>query len=93
MIEHVRPIPVEGLPAIGYHYHESQQQEDNQNEGHNNASGMLYMAVVHSGVTVALTLAPLVATEIVQGDELDILQPYHPSRFTSNSWAQEVKAD
>ncbi len=41
----------------------------------------LYVAVTHSGVTLAPTLGRLAATEILEDVEVDALGPYRPARF------------
>lgn len=62
----VRPIPADGLPVIGP------------------APGLpgLYLAVMHSGITLAPLVGRLSAEEIVDGHALDVLEPYRLDRFT-----------
>jgi glycine/D-amino acid oxidase-like deaminating enzyme len=62
----VRPIPADGLPIIGP------------------APGLpgLYLAVMHSGITLAPLVGRLSAEEIVGGHLLDVLEPYRLDRFT-----------
>lgn len=60
-----RPVPKDGLPAIGRV---------------GNAGG-LYLATMHSGVTLAPLVGRLVATEIVEGAEADFLSSFRPARF------------
>jgi len=62
----VRPIPADGLPVIGP------------------APGLpgLYLAVMHSGITLAPLVGRLSAEEIVGGHALDALEPYRLDRFT-----------
>jgi glycine/D-amino acid oxidase-like deaminating enzyme len=41
----------------------------------------LYIAVTHSGITLAPLLSYLIAIEILYNVELDLLEPYRPPRF------------
>lgn len=41
----------------------------------------LYLAVMHSGVTLAAIMAELAIPEILTGQRHDLLAPYHPDRF------------
>jgi len=41
----------------------------------------LYVAAMHSGVTLAPLIGRLAATEIIDGISVDSLQPYRPDRF------------
>ncbi len=41
----------------------------------------LYVAVTHSGITLAPILGRLAAREILDGVSVDLLEPYRPSRF------------
>ena len=61
-----RPLPLDGLPVIGP------------------VSGLLglYLAVMHSGITLAPLVGRLSAEEIVSGHVLDALEPYRLDRFT-----------
>ncbi len=60
-----RPIPEDGFPAIGP------------------AAGVdgLYLATMHSGITLAPITGKLVANEILNGTQAEMLAPYRPSRF------------
>jgi glycine/D-amino acid oxidase-like deaminating enzyme len=60
----VRPLPVDGHPIVGW-------QPELRNA---------YLAVSHSGITLAPVLAELVAADILQRDAAD-LAPYRPDRF------------
>ena len=62
----LRPIPADGFPVIG------------------EAPGLpgLYLAVMHSGITLAPLVGRLSAEEIVGGHALDVLEPYRLDRFT-----------
>jgi len=61
-----RPMPADGSPVIG---------PVPRTEG-------VYLAVMHSGVTLAATVGRLVATEIIDGAIAPELQLLRPSRFT-----------
>ena len=65
----VRPIPVDGLPVVGWLP---------------GADGM-YVAVTHSGVTLGLRLAELICTELVSGVPAAELAPYRPDRFPASA--------
>ena len=65
----MRPIPADGLPILG------RPQE----------MGNLYVAVMHSGVTLAPLIGRLAAAEIMDDLSLDVLTPYRPSRFGEKS--------
>ena len=61
----IRPIPADGLPVIGP------------------VSGLpgLYLAVMHSGITLAPLVGRLTAEEIIGGHVVDILGTYRLDRF------------
>jgi len=63
----VRPMPADGFPAVGF------------------AHGLegLYVAVMHSGVTLAPAIGRFAAEEILDGARIDLLAPYRPSRFAT----------
>lgn len=63
----MRPIPEDGFPAIGF------------------APGVpgLYLATMHSGVTLAPAVGRFAAAEILDGVEVQLLEPYRPGRFAS----------
>ncbi|MDX1576428.1 MAG: FAD-dependent oxidoreductase, partial [Kiloniellales bacterium] len=63
----LRPIPADGFPAVGF------------------APGLegLYVAVMHSGVTLAPAIGRFAAEEIFDGMRIDLLAPYRPSRFAT----------
>ncbi len=61
-----RPIPEDGHPAIG---------------PIGGLSGY-YVAVTHSGVTLATLLGGLIAGEILHGQTAGMLAPFRPDRFT-----------
>ncbi|HZT41752.1 MAG TPA: FAD-dependent oxidoreductase [Chthonomonadaceae bacterium] len=62
----IRPIPADGFPIVGA------------------LPGVegVYVAVTHSGVTLGLLLADLLAQEIRSGTVPSLLEPYRPARFT-----------
>ena len=60
-----RPMPRDRLPAVG---------------PASGASGV-YLAVTHSGVTLAPILGRLAAAEILDGLRFGLLEAYRPSRF------------
>jgi glycine/D-amino acid oxidase-like deaminating enzyme len=60
-----RPTPADGFPVIG--------RPDNR-------SG-LYLAVTHSGVTLAPAIGVMTAAELLEGDRDSLLLPYHPERL------------
>ena len=63
-----RPLPVDGYPTFGF-----------AREAPN-----LYVALTHSGVTLAPALSQLAAMEICDGANADaVLAPYRPERFAS----------
>ena len=60
-----RPIPMDGLPVVG------------NIPGHKG----LFVAVMHSGVTLAPLVGQLLASEMLQMSESSLLAPFRPSRF------------
>ncbi|WP_299842948.1 FAD-binding oxidoreductase [uncultured Roseovarius sp.] len=60
----MRPVPGDGLPAVG----------------HCGPEG-LYLAVMHSGVTLAALMGELIAQELLDGAKSHLLTPYRPGRF------------
>ncbi|HEY4849882.1 MAG TPA: FAD-dependent oxidoreductase [Streptosporangiaceae bacterium] len=63
----VRPMPADGQSIVGWLP----------------GAGGLYVAVTHSGVTLAAHLAQLITTELVSGAPAAELAPYRPHRFTT----------
>ncbi|HVR65538.1 MAG TPA: FAD-binding oxidoreductase [Verrucomicrobiae bacterium] len=61
-----RPTPVDGFPAIG------------RPKGPHG----IYIAVMHSGITLAPAVGRFAAEELLQGRRDPLLAPYGPSRFT-----------
>lgn len=60
-----RPVPVDGFPAIGVPQ---------------NGDG-LYVAVMHSGITLGPIIGRLVAEELSGNGQSDLLTAYRPTRF------------
>lgn len=60
-----RPIPRDGQSVVGFAPEKSN----------------CYLAVTHSGVTLAPLIGTFAATEIVDGVSVDLLQPFRPDRF------------
>lgn len=61
----VRPMPADGQSIVG----------------HLPGAPGLYVAVTHSGVTLAAHLATLIAVDLTTGTPPAALTPYHPARF------------
>jgi len=63
----LRPMPADGFPAVGF------------------APGLdgLYLAVMHSGVTLAPVVGRFAAEEILDGAAIELLAPYRPGRFAA----------
>ena len=62
-----RPMPIDGLPVLGFC----------------EAVPNLYVALMHSGVTLAPLVGELATLEIVDGARVEMLDPYRPERFRS----------
>ena len=60
-----RPMPIDGLPVLGF----------------TRAVSNLYVALMHSGVTLAPLVGELATMEILDGARVDILDHYRPERF------------
>ena len=60
-----RPMPVDGLPVLGF----------------TRTVPNLYVALMHSGITLAPLVGELAAMEILDGARVDILEHYRPERF------------
>ena len=60
-----RPMPIDELPVLGFC----------------NAAPNLYIALMHSGVTLAPLVGELATLEIVEGARVEMLAPYRPGRF------------
>ena len=62
----IRPMPRDGFPAIGFP----------------SRVPNMYVALMHSGVTLAPLVAELAALEIVDGARVEALEPYRPDRIS-----------
>jgi glycine/D-amino acid oxidase-like deaminating enzyme len=60
-----RPMPLDGLPVLGFAA----------------ALPNLYIALMHSGVTLAPLVGELASLEIVDGARVEVLKSYRPERF------------
>jgi glycine/D-amino acid oxidase-like deaminating enzyme len=60
-----RPLPKDGYPVLGF----------------TRACPNVYVAVTHSGITLAPIIGQLVTTEILDSVSVDLLRPYRPHRF------------
>ena len=60
-----RPMPLDGFPVIGF----------------SPKAPNVYLALTHSGVTLAPMMAQMATMEIVDGANVDLLADYRPSRF------------
>ncbi len=61
-----RPMPRDGFPVLGF----------------SQAAPNVYVALTHSGVTLAPLIGELAALEIVEGATVEMLSAYRPDRFT-----------
>jgi glycine/D-amino acid oxidase-like deaminating enzyme len=61
-----RPMPRDGYPVLGF----------------SQAAPNVYVALTHSGVTLAPLIGELAALEIVEGATVEMLSGYRPDRFT-----------
>ena len=68
-----RPMPVDGHPVIGF----------------TEAVPNLYVALTHSGVTLAPVIGELAMIEIVDGANVDILEPFRLNRFEKSMAARD----
>ena len=59
-----RPMPVDGLPVLGY----------------TEAVPNMYIALMHSGITLGPLVGELATMEILDGARVDILEHYRPER-------------
>ena len=60
-----RPVPIDGFPVVG---------NIEGNKG-------VFIAVMHSGVTLAPLIGRLLASEMLQTSKSPLLEPFRPSRF------------
>ena len=68
-----RPIPEDGLPVIGPSPTRPQ----------------IYLAIMHSGVTLAPIAGQHVASELLDGEPLSQLAPFRPDRFASGETLED----
>ena len=61
-----RPMPRDGLPILGF----------------TPSAPNLYLATMHSGVTLAALVGECAASEILDGADIDFLAPYRLARFS-----------
>ena len=60
-----RPMPLDGFPVVGF----------------SPKAPNVYLALTHSGVTLAPMMAQMATMEIMDGANVDLLRDYRPSRF------------
>ena len=60
-----RPMPIDGMPVLGYTH----------------AVPNMYIALMHSGITLGPLVGELATMEVLDGARVDILEPYRPERF------------
>ena len=70
-----RPMPLDGYPVLGFSAPGSPA------PGSSEAAPNVYIALTHSGVTLAPLIGELAAIEIVDGVRVEGLSPYRPKRF------------
>jgi glycine/D-amino acid oxidase-like deaminating enzyme len=63
----LRPMPEDGKPVVGF------------------APDLpgLYLATMHSGVTLAAAVGRFAAMEILDGARIELLEPYRAERFAA----------
>jgi glycine/D-amino acid oxidase-like deaminating enzyme len=61
----LRPMPEDGMPVVGFAP---------------DAPGV-YLATMHSGITLAPAVGRFAAMEILDGTRVELLEPYRPERF------------
>ncbi len=64
-----RPIPEDGKPVVGFAP---------------DVPG-LYLATMHSGITLAPAVGRFATMEILDGARVELLAPYRPERFATSS--------
>jgi glycine/D-amino acid oxidase-like deaminating enzyme len=64
----MRPMPADGMPVLGF------------------APGLpgVYLAAMHSGITLAAAAGRFAAMEIFDGARVELLEPYRPERFATS---------
>ena len=63
-----RPMPIDGMPVLGFAP----------------AVSNMYIALMHSGITLAPLVGELATMEILDGARVHILEPYRPERFDNS---------
>ena len=63
----LRPMPQDGMPVVGFAPE---------------VRG-LYIATMHSGITLAPAIGRFASMEILDGVQVEMLEPYRPERFAS----------
>ena len=63
-----RPMPIDGMPVLGFTH----------------AVPNMYIALMHSGITLAPLVGELATMEILDGARVDILEHYRPERFDNS---------
>ncbi len=61
-----RPMPQDGYPVLGF----------------TSKAPNVYLALTHSGVTLAPLIGALAPREIVDGAKVEMLEPFRPDRFS-----------
>jgi glycine/D-amino acid oxidase-like deaminating enzyme len=64
----LRPMPQDGMPVVGFV---------------RDLPG-LYLATMHSGITLAPAIGRFAAMEILDGVRVELLEPYRPERFATS---------
>jgi glycine/D-amino acid oxidase-like deaminating enzyme len=64
----LRPMPADGMPVVGFAP---------------DARGV-YLATMHSGITLAPAIGRFAAMEILDGARIELLAPYRPERFVQD---------
>ncbi|MCH7852602.1 MAG: FAD-binding oxidoreductase [Candidatus Marinimicrobia bacterium] len=75
-----RPMPLDGYPILGFPATGSPA-PGSQAPGSAEAAPNVYIALTHSGVTLAPVIGELAALEIMDGVRVESLSPYRPERF------------
>ncbi len=75
-----RPMPLDGYPILGFPATGSPA-PGSQASGSAEAASNVYIALTHSGVTLAPVIGELAAIEIIDGVRVESLSPYRPERF------------
>ena len=70
-----RPMPLDGYPVLGF------PAQGSPASGSGEAAPNVYIALTHSGVTLAPLIGEVAAIEIVDGVRVEGLAPYRPERF------------